>query len=477
MSRAAPDGARRERRRRPCRSSPRAREPPSGRPELRRRAASGRRGSPARCRLPRNRSSSCATSSSIVSPGTCATSSNARRASAASAARVRPDRAGVLHPAVEGSVGSRRGCPRSASGGSAPPRSARARGRPRGRDGSRRPVAAGRRRRTSLRRSTIVAEKTGNATSVVRSHATTPTPARSYVVEQLPAARVGDACRGRPCAPPGRPQGARPTARTRRARRPRRARGSPPRAGGCPAARPVPFARKQPDPCGPGERKSRWTHSYGTQSRSPPMTSVPSIQRIERSGWNRDHDGRGSCSTSTTRATSRSSRYVASRRGRRTCSACHASSASMIPETLAETRSTPFPCETESERPFGRQTITTGMPTTSSPVTTATRVTPIRGRAGWSRSSVRSGSTVRCVPSRWSFSASASACHHRSRRRPRAGLRLGAAGRPALGHRHERRRVRSRLGHRHPGRVLAPGAVAPRRRAGAARWPRRPRRR
>src|SRR6185503_7182847 len=34
---------------------------------------------------PRNRSSSCATSSSIVSPGTCATSSNARRASAASA--------------------------------------------------------------------------------------------------------------------------------------------------------------------------------------------------------------------------------------------------------------------------------------------------------------------------------------------------------------------------------------------------------
>ena len=43
----------------------------------------------------------------------------------------------------------------------------------------------------------------------------------------------------------------------------------------------------------------------------------------------------------------------------------------MIPDALAAARSTPFPWETESERPFGRQTITTGMPMTSRPVITA----------------------------------------------------------------------------------------------------------
>ena len=80
----------------------------------------------------------------------------------------------------------------------------------------------------------------------------------------------------------------------------------------------------------------------------------------------------------------------------------------MIPDTLAAVRSTPLPWDTESDRPFGRQTITTGMPITSRPVTTATRVTPICGSRGWRRSSVRVGSTVRCVPSRWTFSAAAS---------------------------------------------------------------------
>ena len=43
-------------------------------------------------------------------------------------------------------------------------------------------------------------------------------------------------------------------------------------------------------------------------------------------------------------------------------SACQASSDSMIPETLAAVRSTPSPWDTESERPFGLQTITTGIP-------------------------------------------------------------------------------------------------------------------
>ena len=39
--------------------------------------------------------------------------------------------------------------------------------------------------------------------------------------------------------------------------------------------------------------------------------------------------------------------------------------------------SMPLPCDTASERAFGRHTITTGMPMRSSPVTLATRVMPI----------------------------------------------------------------------------------------------------
>ena len=71
---------------------------------------------------------------------------------------------------------------------------------------------------------------------------------------------------------------------------------------------------------------------------------------------------------------------------------------SIAAETFAASRSSPFPCDTESEREFGRTDITTGMPIVSSPVTFARRVMPIRGRSGLRRASVSAGVTVRCVP-------------------------------------------------------------------------------
>ena len=68
-------------------------------------------------------------------------------------------------------------------------------------------------------------------------------------------------------------------------------------------------------------------------------------------------------------------------------------------------RSAPFPCATATERAFGRQTMTTGMPIESSPVTFATRVMPITGAYLQARSTVCSGGTVRWVPARKSLGA------------------------------------------------------------------------
>ena len=49
--------------------------------------------------------------------------------------------------------------------------------------------------------------------------------------------------------------------------------------------------------------------------------------------------------------------------------------------------------ETETERDLGRQTMTTGIPIRSSPVTFAIRVTPMTGRNGRTRARVSSGGT------------------------------------------------------------------------------------
>jgi len=77
---------------------------------------------------------------------------------------------------------------------------------------------------------------------------------------------------------------------------------------------------------------------------------------------------------------------------------------SMSPETLAAVRSSPFPCDTATEREFGRMTATTGTPITSSPVMFAMRVMPMRAIMGFTRSSVASGERLRCVPSKYRFS-------------------------------------------------------------------------
>ena len=61
------------------------------------------------------------------------------------------------------------------------------------------------------------------------------------------------------------------------------------------------------------------------------------------------------------------------------CSACQSSTASITPEALAAASVSPLPCETATERAFGRQTITTGTPVRSRPVTLAMRVMPMAG--------------------------------------------------------------------------------------------------
>src|SRR6266404_4119097 len=80
---------------------------------------------------------------------------------------------------------------------------------------------------------------------------------------------------------------------------------------------------------------------------------------------------------------------------------------SITPEALAASRSIPFPCDTAMEREFGRHTMTTGMPTLSSPVTLAILVMPMTGSNPRTRSSVCWGAIRRCVPRQNVFLAAA----------------------------------------------------------------------
>ena len=148
-------------------------------------------------------------------------------------AHVRPDRPGVLDLAVEG-----RWAVVAAARDQRQPAlrrlgRARARARRRGRDGSRR---RSRQEGVAGRRSAAIDDRRGEngqadvGRQVPRDDAD---PGALERLEQPATARVGDSCRGRCGAPPGRRPGGRPRARTRRAPRPRTARGSPPRADGC----------------------------------------------------------------------------------------------------------------------------------------------------------------------------------------------------------------------------------------------------
>ena len=72
-------------------------------------------------------------------------------------------------------------------------------------------------------------------------------------------------------------------------------------------------------------------------------------------------------------------------------SAWYSSTASITPDALAASRVRPLPCETASEREFGRHTMTTGMPIRSSPVTLAIRVIPMRRQVGLHAGESRGG--------------------------------------------------------------------------------------
>src|SRR5207244_10016767 len=80
------------------------------------------------------------------------------------------------------------------------------------------------------------------------------------------------------------------------------------------------------------------------------------------------------------------------------------SAASINPDARALARSIPFPCDTATDRELGRQTMTTGIPTESNPVTFATRVIPITGARRSTRLSVSLRLADLCVPRRNDFS-------------------------------------------------------------------------
>ena len=79
----------------------------------------------------------------------------------------------------------------------------------------------------------------------------------------------------------------------------------------------------------------------------------------------------------------------------------------MTVDALAASRSHPFPWDTKIDREFGRHTITTGMPTVSSPVTLASRPVPMTARNRRMRATVSLDCATRWVPPRNPFSVQA----------------------------------------------------------------------
>ena len=75
-------------------------------------------------------------------------------------------------------------------------------------------------------------------------------------------------------------------------------------------------------------------------------------------------------------------------------SAWNPSAASIKAEAMACGKLDPLPCDTETEREFGRMATATGIPMRSSPVTLPSRVTPIRDADGLIRASVSDGATI-----------------------------------------------------------------------------------
>jgi hypothetical protein len=72
-----------------------------------------------------------------------------------------------------------------------------------------------------------------------------------------------------------------------------------------------------------------------------------------------------------------------------------ASMLSMTPDALAAATSSPLPKDTATDLEFGRQTVTTGIPMTSRPVISATRVIPAASKKRAADLSVAAGETTR----------------------------------------------------------------------------------
>src|SRR5262245_47480262 len=107
---------------------------------------------------------------------------------------------------------------------------------------------------------------------------------------------------------------------------------------------------------------------------------------------------------------------------------------SIAADTLAESRSSPLPWETDSDREHGRTDMTTGIPMTSRPVTLASLVMPIFGSSGFSLASVSAGGIARCVPRTYVFSVRPARDCWPSMSSPRGSMSArSVAGRPAWG--------------------------------------------
>ena len=200
--------------------------------------------------------------------GTCATSSNARQTVRGERPRVRPDRAGVLHPAVEGGWAVV-----AAARDQRQPALRRLGQRARESDGAVGMAAAsGRGGQAPENVAPPVDDRRGEDRQLdVRRQVPRDDADIGALVglEQLPAARIGHAVEIDADAPPGRTQGARPTARTRRARPPRKARGSPPRAGGSLRRDPCRLRGSTPNPEG------RASGSRDGRTRTAPRAARP----------------------------------------------------------------------------------------------------------------------------------------------------------------------------------------------------------
>ena len=163
---------------------------------------------------------------------------------------------------------------------------------------------------------------------------------------------------------------------------------------------------KHPVPVGLGSVYAVWTISYGTHLGVPVSSSRPSIHNRGASGWYIESAVLGRRATSTRGCLDRRSLTLPRTSGWVSRSAMKASMLSMTPDARAAARVSPLPSDTVTDLEFGRQTVTTGRPITSSPVISAARVIPIAGKKGRTDSSVSSGERSRWVPSLCFFGAS-----------------------------------------------------------------------